>query len=165
MNHIALLHEEHADETVIKHLTPIAASFALRTQPAVIVASVLVGSLVSRTDTFSAGTVLEEVNGIKVKNLQEFREAIVKPVKRESGYFLTLLSRSHEFVVLPLEESFREEFELSEMHMFNVSPLVLSALATTPQMMEFVTHGDKLLKQKIQRAIKRAAREAQEEDL
>lgn len=157
MNHIALLHEEQASETVIKNLTPIAASFELRMKPAVVVSNVLLGSLVARSNTLTAGTILDEVNGIKVSNLKEFREAIIKPVKRDAGYFITLLSRSHEFVVLPLEDSIREEFELGDMHMFDVSPLVLGALTNNPAMLAAVTKGDKAFATQVRRAIKQAA--------
>lgn len=42
LNHIELLHDEKPSESVIRFLTPIAASFAERLEPALVIANILV---------------------------------------------------------------------------------------------------------------------------
>jgi hypothetical protein len=116
LNHIEELHETSPTQSVLKTLTPIATSFEERVKPALIVADILVvskiylfilkfsqGSLIARDGVFPPGTLLSEVNGIKVTNLSEFRAAMMKPISKNSELFLTFRSKSSEFVVLPLQ--------------------------------------------------------------
>lgn len=98
------------------------------------------------------------MNGIKICTLEEFRKAIMKPIKRENGFFITLMSNANELVILPLEETIKEEFELSEMHLFNVSPLVLKSLNQNKKMVQYICKGNKYLKQKILHSIKESCK-------
>jgi len=142
LNHISLFHE-HVSDTILKLLTPIAASFEERLKPSLVISDILVGSLLNRANVFSAGTLLDEVNGIKVSSLQEFREAMLKPVTKGKTLYITLTSKTNELVVLPLRDVFREEFELSEMHMYNISPLIVASLASNKDMLGYLTKGNR----------------------
>jgi len=145
LNHIEAFHEEGISEAVIRNLTPIAASFEGRTKKHLIVSNVLLGSSLQKVQVFSPGTLLDEVNGVKVSTLEEFRNAIQKPINRNEELYLTFKSESNDFVVLPLRECFKEEFELSETHLYTISPLMVRAMSKNPSMLEYASQGDKKL--------------------
>ena len=102
------------------------------------------------------------MNGQKVQTLKEFREAVLKPVK--DGQYMTFKSKQNELVVLPLkveltichlsfQEAVKEEFELSENYMFNVSPLILKILMNNSSLIDYVGQDDPRLKIKIKASI------------
>jgi hypothetical protein len=59
---------------------------------------------------------------------------------------------------------FKEEFELSEMYMYTISPLVLESLASNPQMLEYCTKGEKQLKNKFKGLLKAHKEESKGEN-
>lgn len=59
--------------------------------------------MLARDGVFPPGTLVEEVNGIKVTSLKEFRAAIMKPISKGGDLYLTLKSKSQEFTVMPLK--------------------------------------------------------------
>jgi serine protease Do len=164
VNHITLMHEKNASETVIKLLTPIAASFEERLKPTLIVSDVLVGSMLSRDAVFTAGTLIEEVNGVKVSTLKEFREAVVKPISKDGELYITLKSKGQDFAVLPIKDIFKEEFELSEMYMYQISPLVIKALSHSKEMLDYCVGGDKKMRARFNVALKAIEEQEKEEN-
>jgi hypothetical protein len=141
INHIALFHETKPSESVLKFLTPIAASFSERLEPALVITNVLLGSTCAKYDVFEPGTLLSEVNGLKVNCLKDFREAILKPVRKNGVDFITFMSKQNELVVMNLHQSLKEEFEMSDIYMFNVSPLVLHTFESNPSLVASVADG------------------------
>jgi serine protease Do len=98
-----------------------------QTEPALIVTHIFPSSQLFKTRTLAIGSTINEVNGIKVKTLEDFRAAF-KKVKR--GY-LTLKAcdnvarlSDNVFVVLSFDKIIEEEPTLSRDYRFPLSPLV-----------------------------------------
>lgn len=111
LNHILLLAQfapelvQYAD--LKKHL-----------EPALLITHVLLNSPASRARCIGAGTIVSEVNGEKVKTLDEFRKALKAHMK--SGY-LTIKTTENIFLVLPLKEILENERRLSATYFYPLS--------------------------------------------
>ena len=97
-----------------------------------IVTHIFPTSQLYRTRTLMAGATLNEINGMKVKNLSEFRQAIQNP---KDGKFTILasdqVSRASDnvFVVLPLDKVLQEETMLARDYRYPISNLYKTLVA------------------------------------
>jgi serine protease Do len=92
--------------------------FRHQAEPILIVTHIFSNSQLYRSRILSQGTTLNEVNGIKVRTLADFRDAIKQGV---TSQFLTILasdnvnrSSDHIFVALPMQQLLAEEPQLAK---------------------------------------------------
>jgi len=104
-----------------------------QTEPALIVTHIFPSSQLYRARSITVGSTLNEVNGIKVRTLEEFREALKKPV---DGKFLTIkamdnVSRASDnlIVALPYIKVLEEETVLAQNYHYQLSDTVKTVLA------------------------------------
>jgi len=103
---------------------------------ALVVTHIFPNSQLDRTRVLPVGSTLNEVNGIKVKNLADFRLAI----KKVKGDNLTLLASDQVtrasdniFVVLPFEKILKEEPRMSQEYRYPLSITTRQLLAERMQ--------------------------------
>lgn len=129
LNHLedSSLVMEFGQSSAINDLLPIATNLSKQLKPSLIISSIFAGSLLQKIDSVNVGSILESVNGKKVSTLEEFRAALLEPVKQpETGeLFLEITTSSKEVVVLPLQETLLEEPTLATSHMFNMSEITI----------------------------------------
>jgi serine protease Do len=89
-----------------------------QTEPALMITHVMLNSPASRSRTVGAGGVIAEVNGLRVKTLEEFRAAV--PLSIKSGY-LTIKTTDNQFATLPLGEVMADEQRLSATYFYKLS--------------------------------------------
>ena len=118
LNHIRLLAEHApglAKYSELKH----------QAESVLVVTHIFTDSELFRTRTFSIGTTINEINGIKVKNLQEYRAALQKGAGNK---FLTILATDNVtrasdniFVVLPMDSLLQKEPKLAADYHYPIS--------------------------------------------
>ncbi len=80
---------------------------------------ILPASTAARARTLAPGSIITEVNGEEVKNLEDVRKALKKSLKND---FLTLKTHQNMFIVLPFNEIVAEEEQLARMFYYDVTP-------------------------------------------
>ena len=120
LNHLPLL-LQNAPELV--HYM----EFKNQMEPALIVPHVLPDSFALRSRTLVRGAIIQEINGEKVKTLDEFRKAVKKST--DSG-FLTVKTSENVFTVFPFQELLAEEQKLAQNYFYQLSPFVRELLET-----------------------------------
>jgi serine protease Do len=116
-------------EALKERATGLAKYLELRNQaePVLLVTHIFSNSQLYRSHMFSLGTTLNEVNGMKVCTLADFRNAIQKGA---GNPFLTMLasdnvarSSDHIFVALPMQQLLVEETQLSKAFRYPLTAL------------------------------------------
>lgn len=120
MNHIQMLGEQATGLSKFGELKN-------QGESVLVITHIFPNSQLFRARVLSVGSILNEVNGIKVKTLDEYRAAIKKGA---SSKFLTLLasdtvSRASDriFVVLPFDQVIKDEPQFSRDYHYPLSPL------------------------------------------
>jgi serine protease Do len=90
-------------------------------EPALIVTNILPNSQAFKARILNPGEIIEEVNGVKVKTLQDFRNAIKESAKSR---YITLRTDDNFYAVLSVDKIVREEDLLVSRYFFKKSPLV-----------------------------------------
>ena len=90
-------------------------------EPSLLITSVQPTSIFHKARLIGRGMVIEEINGEKVKTLDDFRKAVKKSKKTK---FLTVKTDDHRFVVASVENIVKDEDRLSSMYFFNKSKLI-----------------------------------------
>lgn len=67
--------------------------------------------------------VIDTINGKKIKNLAEFRKAVVQTKKIGKKQFITLTTEINNSIVLSVEELLQEEKTFSQTYKYNISPI------------------------------------------
>jgi serine protease Do len=103
-----------------------------QTEPTLIVTHIFPNSQLYRSRSIAIGSTLNEVNGCHVHTLEEFRQALQKPI---AGKFLTIratdnVARASDnvFVALPYTKLLDEEKLLASTYHYTVSPTVQAML-------------------------------------
>ncbi len=89
--------------------------------PKLIITNVLHNSQADRSHALQPGDILAQVNGEKVQDLQQFRQAVAK--SKETG-FLTLCTGENLFTVLSVDKILAEEDVLAQVHHYQKSSLL-----------------------------------------
>lgn len=87
----------------------------------VIMTHILPDSEASKTRTLYPGSVIKEINGITVKTLEEFRNAVLE--SKKTGY-LTLKVDNDVFTVISFTNALRDEERLSSNYFYRITPFV-----------------------------------------
>lgn len=95
------------------------AEMKYQVEPALIITHVFPDSQALRSRSLSPGGILEEVNGVKVKTLDDLRTALFKSIA--SGN-VTIETADSIFVVFPLKKVLEEEKALSKAYFYSSTP-------------------------------------------
>ena len=90
-------------------------------EPVLIVTHILPGSFAQRSRIVAPVTIIDQINGRKVKTIDELREALKKGL--ESGY-MTTKTKDEIFMVFPFAEVLNQEPRLSQIYHYPLSPFV-----------------------------------------
>ncbi len=127
-NHIRLLAEQTPE---LKQYTVL----NNQTEPVLVITNIFPDSALARTQTIATGFTINEINGIPVKTLYEFRAALSKSI--ETGHVVIKttdqISRSSNNIlaVLPLDAVCKEVIQLSQRYRYPISEMVQSILQAT----------------------------------
>lgn len=111
LNHILLLAQYSTE--LIQY-----ADFRKQGEPVLIITHVLLNSPANRARVILTGSLLNEINGEKVKTLEDFRKAIMKSVDTN---FLTIKTTENVFAAIKLDEIMRDEERLSATYFYPLS--------------------------------------------
>jgi serine protease Do len=89
--------------------------------PALIITHILPASQAFRVRFLSEGELIEEVNGVKVKTLAEYRKAVLK--SKQTGY-LTIRTDDNFYAVMSLDKIINEERQLAARYFYPQSRLI-----------------------------------------
>ena len=148
-------------QTGVEQLQPFTATMERQLEPRIVITGIMIGSIASRLDVLEASMLLDEVNGQKVSSLASYREAMLKPVKREERYYLTFKASTNELLVLPLLDVLDEENELAEMHMYRQSYLLRALVTFAPELSKA---KKKKLLQRLRPQIKHTDKDGEEDN-
>ena len=100
-------------------------------RPRVALLAVLTSSYLASQHLFPVhGThLIDRVNGHRVHTMEEFRKAIVQPMKQNGALYFEILTDDKTLVVLPLSVVSKEESRLRQMHQYPVSTLQIPGYA------------------------------------
>lgn len=90
-------------------------------EPALIITHVLPNSQAYKARVLRPGEVIDQVNGIKVKTLQDFRNAVLESKK---SHYLTIRTSDNLYGVLSVKKILKEEQGLASRYFYPVSPLI-----------------------------------------
>ena len=101
---------------MIKYLNP-----ELQQENAVLITHVLPNSQAQKSRVLTIGAVLSEVNDIKIKTLDDFRNAVRKSKK---GGFLTVKTQDKMFAAFSVDNILKEEDNLVAKYFYRKSKLL-----------------------------------------
>lgn len=85
-----------------------------------LITHVFPNSKIAEYNTISSYSLISKINGIKVSNLDQFRKAIKKVIKKNGKSFITIETDNKDKVILNIEELASQEKEL--VNMYNYTP-------------------------------------------
>lgn len=88
-------------------------------EPALVITHVFPDSQAQRSRTLAPGCVLTEVNGMKVKSLDDLRSALFKSIETDR---LTIETAEQFFIVVPFRKILEEERRLSRNYFYQITP-------------------------------------------
>lgn len=83
-----------------------------RIDPALIITSLFPGSYIKSLENIYPGDLVDTVNGIKVNNIEEYRNALQKPKKVSNKLYIVIVTKNKNTAVLPLEIILKQEYFL-----------------------------------------------------
>ena len=95
-----------------------------RHEPKLVIASVLVGSTLATSKTVKSKEIIDEINNIKVKTLDEFRKAIVQPVKKRNKKYIKITTEEKNIAILSVDTIHKEETDLITVYKYKQSSLL-----------------------------------------
>lgn len=118
LNHVAIFAERN----------PLMANFIRpekQHDPALIITHVLPNSQAQKARIITSGSVIEEINGKKVKTLDEFRNAILK---LDINDYLTIKTTDNMFAALSVQKIIQDEDRLASKYFYKKSELLRAIL-------------------------------------
>ncbi|MCL5436626.1 MAG: trypsin-like peptidase domain-containing protein [Candidatus Dependentiae bacterium] len=100
--------------------------FDKQLKPALLITHLLPDSEAAKSRVLAVGDVIGELNGVRVKTLEEFRNAVLE--SKKSGY-ITLKVERDIFAVLSLQRALVDEKKLSEAFFYRITPFVAHLIA------------------------------------
>lgn len=98
-------------------------------EPALMITNILPNSQAFRARVLRPGEIIEEVNGTKVKTLDDFRKAFVSSKKSR---YVTLRTDDNFYAVLSIDKMIKEEDLLAARYFYSKSPLMKQLEIETP---------------------------------
>ena len=86
-----------------------------------VITHIFENSKISQFDTISTGSLIDTVNNIKVRTLDQYRKAILKPVNENSNKFIIIKTMNNDMVILKLNELLKQEAKLIKQYTYEES--------------------------------------------
>lgn len=99
-------------------------------EPAVVITHVMPDSAATRARSIGVGAVIAEINGEKIKTLDDARKAIKKGAQQE---VMTMKTTENTFAALPMQKMLADEQKLSDNYYYRITPFVRSLLDESKQ--------------------------------
>jgi hypothetical protein len=93
-------------------------------KPQLVITHIFPNSKISQYDTIPNYTLIKFINDVPVSTLDEFREAIKKPIVKNKKSFITVETSNKNKVILNLDEILEEEDELIQLFKYTPSKLL-----------------------------------------
>ncbi len=90
-------------------------------KPQLVITHIFPNSKIGEYDSIQPQSLVESINGIKVRTLEEFRSAIKKPILKNKKYYITIQTSNNDQVILNLKELLDKEDELSKIYNYKQS--------------------------------------------
>ena len=90
-------------------------------QPYLIISHIFENSKISQYNTLPVGSIINKVNDKKVRTLKEYREALKKPIIKNSKKFIVIEALNGDKVILLLEAIMESEEKMSKIYGYNLS--------------------------------------------
>ena len=95
-----------------------------RHESRVILSSILIGSTLAISQTIATKSILDEVNGIKIRTLKDFRTAFCKPIAKQGKKYIKILTEDKNITILSLQTILNEEKHLQSVYKYEPSKLL-----------------------------------------
>ena len=94
-------------------------------EPALIITHIVPNSQTQRLNILSEGTIIAEINGKKVKSMEDLRYALAQGLEKER---ITFKTEDGIFFVLNIQKVLNDEIKLSQAYQYPLSPFVKSLI-------------------------------------
>lgn len=109
-----------------------------RVNPVLIITSIFPGSYIKSLENTYPGDLIETVNGIPVRTIDEYRKALLKPKKVSNKYFIVIVSKNNNTTVLPLEIILKQEPFLLETFGYKPSETFKNIIFSVSQSKKYI---------------------------
>lgn len=116
---------------ILLQIAPELARFAelkYQLEPTIIITHVMPDSAATRARSVGVGAVLQEVNGERVKTLEDFRNAVKKSVKND---MVTMKTTENTFAAFPLRKMLFDEKKLSNNYFYKITDFIQGLIDET----------------------------------
>ena len=96
-----------------------------RFRPQLIITQILPGSEIDHLDIFTPGNLIKSINGIKVSTLDQYREALIRPISNNGQKFIKIINQDDRAIVLNLNELLQQEEQLIKSLDYQPSDLLI----------------------------------------
>jgi S1-C subfamily serine protease len=94
-------------------------------EPKLVIAFVFNNSYLDNMKIFKAGHIITEVNDIKVKTLKGYRQALLKPIKKNKKVYLKFLTDKNKKFVIEMNMAIKEYLEFSNDFNYPITSAIL----------------------------------------
>ena len=123
IDHIKTLVNEECDGkfNLNYHTSRIANLYKEREQERLIITHLFPNTIIKKLENIRVGDIIESVNNKKVKNIKEYRKALMSPIIKNKKKYLKLITEDGKECVLLLSEVMKEEKENSQINKYALS--------------------------------------------
>jgi hypothetical protein len=101
---------------LIKYLNP-----KNQFKPKLVISQLLPGSDIFKQDVVMDGDIILKVNDQEVNTVDEYRKAIIKPIRNGGNYFIKIETSNNRIVIMNLKNLLVQEPKLMDMFHYNAS--------------------------------------------
>ncbi|MDA7573837.1 S1C family serine protease [bacterium] len=93
-------------------------------KPQLLITHIFSNSEVALSSSLSAGSLIKTVNGKHVSSLDEFREALMKPIKKNNKQFIIIENQNNDNAIVNIENLIQEEIKLNKTYNYEQSSII-----------------------------------------
>ena len=94
------------------------------TRPRVIITHIQPGSYISKMNVIQPGMILDKVNNVMVKNIDDVRKNLLKSKKKKKGSYITFETLDDDLITLQVERSLKEEHLIAASNLYTPDSLL-----------------------------------------
>jgi S1-C subfamily serine protease len=94
-----------------------------RDKPKLVISKILNGSFIKQLKMISQYSIIKKINDIPVTTMDEFREAMKRPLQKRKRKYIKLETELDNIAIIPLDKIFKEEKKLSKAYKYKMSSL------------------------------------------
>ena len=93
-------------------------------KPQLLITHIFSNSDIALTSSLSAGSLIKTVNGVNVNNLESFRKAILKPIKKNGKQFIIIENQNNDNAIINTKSLIKEEEKLNNTYNYEQSSII-----------------------------------------